>query len=232
MMKTAIVIPTYNEKESLPSLVEKIFALKIDDLGLVVVDDNSPDGTGGLAERLAKKYGHIEVIHRKVRGRATAGMDGFKVCLKKGAETIMEMDADLSHDPNDIPRFLEAIKTCDVVVGSRYDGGRIQERGWFRNFLTYFINAYNQIVLGLKVKDISGGFKCYRREVLSRLDFDRFVSTGYTIGAETLYKIAKLGFRIQEIPIVYHNRAHGRTKRGMMITLSYPFKILQIRFCS
>ena len=231
-MTTAIVIPTYNERENLPLLVEKIFALQIPDLHLIIVDDDSPDQTGEVAEGLAKKYGKIDVGHRKVRGRATAGLDGFKWALKKGAQNIMEMDADLSHDPSDIPRFLEAIKTSDVVVGSRYGEGFMANRSWFRNFLSNFANVYNRFFLGLNIRDISGGFKCYRREVMASLDLDRFVSTGYTIGAETLYRISKKGFRICEIPIIFKDRVYGISKCTPKVMLNYLYKIIQIRFFS
>ncbi|OGQ05316.1 MAG: hypothetical protein A2W61_06500 [Deltaproteobacteria bacterium RIFCSPLOWO2_01_44_7] len=225
-----IVIPTYNERENLPLLVEKIFALKIPNVTLIIVDDNSPDGTGDIAEELAKKYGNIEVLHRKVFGRATAGLDGFKKALAKGAELIMEMDADLSHDPNDIPRFLEEIQTCDVVIGSRYGAGRIVYRSWFRNFLSDFANIYNRTLLGLKIRDVSGGFKCYRRKVLASLDLNRFISTGYTIGAETLYRISKKGFKIKEIPIIFRDRTYGASKCTFKVMLNYAYKIWQIRF--
>ncbi|MBI5300434.1 MAG: polyprenol monophosphomannose synthase [Deltaproteobacteria bacterium] len=229
-MMTAIVIPTYNEKENLPILAQRIFALNLPDVYLIVVDDNSPDGTGDVAEGLVKEYGKIHVLHRQVRGRATAGLDGFRLALKMGADFIVEMDADLSHDPNDIPRFLEAIRSTDVVVGSRYSGGVIENRSWFRNRLSDVINFFNRWFLGLKIRDISGGYKCYRREVLASLNFDRFVSTGYSIGAELLYRISKNKFKMVEIPIHFHNRIHGYSKCDLRQMVNYGFKLVQIRF--
>lgn len=227
-----VMIPTFNERDNIGLLIEKIFALPLSDLHLFVVDDNSPDGTADLVENWAKKYPQIHLLRRTVRGRASAGLDGFREALKAGCGTIIEMDADLSHDPNDIPRFLEQIKTCDMVIGSRYAGGTIENRNWFRNCLSDVINFFNRLLLGSKVKDISGGYKCYRREVLAALDFDRFVSTDYSIGAELLYKISKKKFRIMEIPIHFHNRIYGRSKCGIRQMINYGWKLIQIRFFS
>ena len=227
----SVVIPTYNEKENIDELINRIENLRIKNLKIIVVDDDSPDGTGKIVDKLAKKYRNIIVIHRKEKGRASAGLRGFKEAIKLKSDLIMEMDADLSHAPEDIPRFLEKIKECDVVVGSRYsEEGNIEDRSFFRNFISLIVNSYNKIMLNIPIRDISGGFKCYKKEVLESVDLDSFKSTGYTIGAETLYKIKKKGYVIKEIPIIFKNRERGKSKCDYRQILGYPIKILQIRF--
>jgi dolichol-phosphate mannosyltransferase len=230
----SIVIPTYNEKHNLPRLLEKIFSLSIGkNIEIIVVDDNSPDGTGKIAENLKKKYNtkreKLFVMHRKTRGRGTAGIEGFKEALKHKSEFIMEMDADFSHDPKYIPVFLKEIKNYDVVIGSRYVGGRILNRDLFRNIVSSIANIYNRSVLGLSVRDVSSGFKCYRREVMESLDFDKFLSDGYSIGAETIYRINNLGFKMKEVPIVFKNRELGESKLTAKIMSDYFIKVLLIR---
>ncbi len=225
-----IVVPTYNEKDNLPRLMDKIFSLPIaDKIDVIIVDDSSPDGTGKIAEQLKKKYRRIEVVHRKERGRGTAGIRGFKEALKHKNKYIMEMDADFSHAPNDIPKLAEEIRNCDVVVGSRYVGGRILNRSLYRNMISTLANFYNRTILGLQVRDVSSGFKLYKREVIEALDFSEFASTGYSIGAETLYRIKKQGFSMKEVAITFRNREVGSSKMNWKIMLDYLVKIIQIR---
>ena len=225
-----IIIPTYNEKGNLPRLVGKIFSLPIAErIELIIVDDSSPDGTGEIAEQLKKKYQRISVTHRKERGRGTAGIAGFKEALKHKNKYIMEMDADFSHDPRDIMKFVEEIKKYDVVIGSRYVGGRILNRSIYRNAISTLANIYNRVLLGLSVRDVSSGYKCYRREVIEALDFDDFLSTGYSIGAETLYRVKKTGFKMKEIAITFKNREVGVSKVGIREMSDYLLKILFIR---
>ncbi len=225
-----IIIPTYNERGNLPRLVGKIFSLPIaDKIELIIVDDSSPDGTGELAEQLKKKYHKIQVIHRKERGRGTAGIAGFKEALNHRNKYIMEMDADFSHNPEDIVKFLEEIKKYDVVIGSRYIGGRILNRSLYRNIISTLANIYNRAILGLSVRDVSSGYKCYRRNVIEALDFDHFLSEGYSIGAETLYRIKEKGFTMKEIAITFKNREYGVSKCGIEVMADYLIKIFLIR---
>ncbi len=225
-----IIIPTYNEKDNLPRLANTIFSLPIGkQVELIIVDDNSPDGTGELAEHLRKKYRKIYVIHRKERGRGTAGIAGFKEALKHRNTYIMEMDADFSHDPKDIEKFSEEIKKYDVVIGSRYVGGRILNRSLYRNLISTLANIYNRTILGLSIRDVSSGYKCYRREVIEALDFDEFLSTGYSIGAETLYRVKRLGFTMKEIAITFKNREIGVSKVGIKEMADYLLKVILIR---
>ena len=226
------MIPTYNEKENIVSLVTDIFRIcKGVNIHIVIVDDNSPDGTGLIAENLKKKNTKIHVLHRKVRGRGTAGIDGFKYCLKLGADYIIEMDSDFSHNPMYLPLFLEQIKKHDVVIGSRFiKGGDIPGRSFLRNFFTNIINLYLKIIFNTGIRDVSGGFKCYTKESLECLNFDKLISTKYSIGAEILYLIHKRGFDIKEIPIVFTDRERGVSKCDFWVMTNYIFTILKIKF--
>ncbi|VVB50977.1 UDP-N-acetylglucosamine--dolichyl-phosphate N-acetylglucosaminyltransferase [uncultured archaeon] len=226
-----VMLPTFNEQGNLPLIVPKILS-QGKRIRLVIVDDDSPDGTGDLADELAKKYwGRIKVIHRKgEKGRGTAGIRGFKEALMWDATCVIEMDADGSHDPQDIPRLLEAVKEADVAIGSRYVAG-----GEFINcdpkniLLSKIANKYDRVILGLPIKEVSGGFKCYRRKVLESIDLDHFVSWGYCIGAEILYKIHKKGFTMKEIPVKFVNRKIGKSKANMKVKIEYPLTVLRLR---
>lgn len=231
-MKAMVMLPTYNEKENIEGIVDEI--LKNNSIQIVIVDDNSPDGTGQIADRLAKQYtGRIHVIHRNERGRGTAGITGFKYALTQDVDCIFEMDADFSHDPADIPKFLEEIKTYDVVIGSRYVKGGKSMNCHFKNILlSYISNIYNGTILGLKVKDSSGGYKCYRKEVLESINLDNYLSKGYCVGPETLFKIKQKKFTMKEIPIIFRNRAKGISKSNIKIILEYPIVVLKLRLKS
>lgn len=226
--KSIVVLPTYNERDNLPRIVPEILAQGVD---IVIVDDNSPDGTGRLADGLAKKHkDRVHVVHRKEKGRATAGIAGFKYALDLGADYILEMDADFSHNPGDIPRLLKVMDVADVAIGSRYvEGGKFVNCVPTNVALSHMANVYNQLLLGLGVLDSSGGFKCYKREVLQSLDFDDFRSKGYCIGPETLYRAKLKGFRLREIPIVFRNRECGRSKMGRHVLFEYPLTVLALR---
>lgn len=224
----SVIVPTYNERENLPKLLSELFRLGIA-VDVIVVDDNSPDGTGQLAEKLKKRYPLLHVLHRTSRGRGTAGIAGFLHALSLKNRYVMEMDADFSHDPRDIPAFLKSMKSADVVIGSRYVGGRILDRSIYRNIISSVANVYNRIFLGLHVRDVSSGFKCYRREVIKALDFPSFVSRGYSIGAETLFRVARLGFTMEEIPITFRNRKFGASKCDTKEKVDYVVRIMQIR---
>ncbi|MFC1786444.1 polyprenol monophosphomannose synthase [Halobacteriota archaeon] len=228
-MKAIVMLPTYNEKENIEDIVREI--LKNKNVNILIVDDNSPDSTGQIADKLAKEYaGMVHVIHRNERGRGTAGITGFKYALTQNVDCIFEMDADFSHDPADIPRFLEEIKKYDVVIGSRYVKGGNSINCHFKNILlSHISNIYNRIILGLEVKDSSGGYKCYRKEVLGSINLDNYFSKGYSVGPETLFKIKQKKFTMKEIPIIFRNRAKGLSKSNIKIIIEYPIVVLKLR---
>jgi len=236
-MKISVVATTYDEKDNLPILVKKIFALKIPNLELVIVDDNSPDGTGQLADELAKKY-PIRVIHRERKlGAGSAYITAFKELLEiKGAQSpdlIIQMDADLSHAPEEIPKLLAPAEKYDLVLGSRYvPGGMIEKETLFHKFLSRLGNIYARLFLKLPYRDITGGFKCHRRKVLAALNFDIVSPIGYLFQMDTLYQAHKLGFKITEIPVFFHKRQAGRTKLRPIIILKSLIRVLQLRFRS
>lgn len=231
--RPVVVLPTYNEKENISPLIELI--LKQDRrLEVLVVDDNSPDGTAEKVKVLVRlNPGRVRLIVRKERGRGTAVLRGFKEALEMGASCVIEMDADFSHNPAYLPRFLQAIEKDPVVIGSRFvPGGRIEERGWFRNFLSWLINWLIHLILGLKVRDASGGYRCYRVEVLHKLNFSKILSCGYSMGAEILYLLKKLSIPVVEIPIVFVNRKAGRSKASFKVALNFILSVLKIRISS
>ena len=228
-----IVTPTYNEKENLKELVERVFALGISDLKMVVVDDNSPDGTAELAEELAKKY-PIQLIRRERKmGLGTAYAEAFREILNLETEfpsAVIQMDADLSHDPKVIPALLEKIKNHDVVLGSRYiAGGGIENWGLARQLVSRFGNIYAKAVLSLPYQDLTGGFKCWRGEALKNLNFNQLSSTGYNFQIETTYAAHKAGHKICEIPIIFTERKFGKSKFNLPIMLEAFWKVLMLR---
>jgi dolichol-phosphate mannosyltransferase len=212
------MIPTYNEAENLRPLVEQLVSLP-GGFGAVIVDDNSPDRTGQLADALAQEYpGRIVVVHRvKEKGRGTAGIAGFRRALDLGVPYLMEMDCDFSHDPADLPRLLQACQDgADVAVGSRYvPGGKQVGRSAYRELVSVASNLVYRLILGTKIRDISGGFKCYRRAAMAKLDWDHFFSYGYSIGMETVFRQERQGLRIVEIPITFADRRYGESKFQM-----------------
>lgn len=232
-MQTVIVVPTYNEKENLEPLVKKIFAQAIPDLDVIVVDDNSPDGTGKVADFLAK-YHSLKVIHRPRKdgiGRAYA--EAFKKILAEpqGPEFILQMDADLSHDPSELKNFLKAAQNYDVVLGSRYiPGGKILNWDFFRRMISRFGNFYARLILGLPYRDLTSGYKCFHRQVLEAMDFNSLNSVGYNFQIETTYRAHKNGFEIIEIPICFTERKSGVSKFNLGIILESFLKVLWLRF--
>ena len=212
-MKVYIILPTYNEAENLASLVNQIFALS-PKCNIIVVDDNSPDGTGQIADSLSGTYKQLHVIHRpKKTGLGTAYVAGFKKALSLGADLIFEMDADFSHDPKYIMDFLEASKRADLVIGSRYCNG-VRVEGWkFRRLLlSKFANIYVSYIMVRPVWDFTAGFRCYRREVLESIELDSVKSDGYAFQIELTYLTFKNGFRVLEVPIIFREREHGQSK--------------------
>lgn len=231
-MKGLIIIPTYNEKNNINKLLESIFRLNIKDLCILVVDDNSPDGTGQLVEELKNKYPNLDIMHRQEKaGLGMAYIAGFKEALKRGADYIFEMDADLSHDPKYILDFLQAIKNNDLVLGSRYiKNGGVKNWNLFRRLISKFGNIYSSLILDLPYRDLTGGFKCYRREVLEKINLDSLSSVGYNFQIETTYKAHSAGFKIKEIPIIFTERAEGKSKFSLKIILESFWKVLVLRF--
>ncbi len=235
MPKTVVVIPTYNEADNLPAITAELFALGVDGLEILVVDDASPDGTGQIAEKLAEQYGgKVNVIHRAGKlGLGTAYVQGFNWAISHGADYIIQMDADFSHSPNYIPGFLESIKTHDVVVGSRYvRGGELDERwSWWRWFLSWWANSvWVRLILGAKTQDATAGFKCWRRAALQSIDLSRIRSGGYIFQVEMCYASEKLRLRIKEIPIYFEDRRIGQSKMSMLVKLEAALRVFEIRW--
>lgn len=215
-MKTFVMIPTYNEKENIGNLINRILELKIKNLHIVVVDDNSPDGTWKIVQNISKKKKNVHLLLRKIkRGRGYAGKDGFIYCLRHGADTVIEMDADMSHDPKYIPLMLKELKNADLVLGSRrVKGSKEIGRGIIRKIITHLANLYIRILLGLKVKDCNSGFRCFKRKVLEKIDLNKIESKGPAIVQEVLFKAHLKGFKIKEVPITFVNRTKGKSKLG------------------
>ncbi len=220
-MKTTIVIPTYNEAENLPLLVEKIFAQPLENLHLLIVDDNSPDGTGKLAESLSDQYqNRISVLNRPGKmGLGTAYNQGFRLAIDEGADQIGQMDADFSHPIDKLPIMADALKDYDVVIGSRYVAGGKLDENWpfYRKLLSSFGNIYARTILGLSIRDVTGGFKLWRRETLAAMPLEQIKANGYMFQVEMNYVATRLGFRFLEIPIYFQERTKGASKMNFAI---------------
>lgn len=216
--KTLVIVPTYNERDNLPPLVEKMRTLPVD-VDLLVVDDNSPDGTGEIADRLAAAHPQVHVLHRKEKdGLGRAYCAGFTWALKHAYEFIFEMDGDFSHNPNDIPAFLETAKDADLVLGSRYCNG-IRVINWPLSRLVLSLSAakYVQLITGLPVSDPTGGFKCFRRRALEAIDLSAVRSNGYSFQIELTHQIWMRGMRVKEVPIIFTDRFQGSSKMSRQI---------------
>src|SRR5438094_428737 len=194
---------------------------------VLVIDDNSPDGTGRLADRLAEELDYVDVLHRpRKEGLGPAYVAGFRRALADGAELILEMDCDFSHDPADVPRLIAAADEADVVLGSRYvRGGRVDDWGAGRRFVSRAGSLYAQVLLAAPVRDLTGGFKCYRREVLERIDLDAISSRGYAFQIETTYRALRAGFRVVEVPITFTDREAGTSKMSRSIVLEAIWRV-------
>lgn len=231
-MKSIIVIPTYNEAENLPKLVSALFALSEPALELLIVDDNSPDGTGDIAEQLSRETGgRVHVMHRSGKlGLGTAYIQGFKRAIELGADAIGQMDADFSHPVEKIPEMIGALSSCDAVIGSRYvKGGKLDERWPFwRKWLSGFGNFYSRIILGLKIRDVTGGFKLWKRETLQGMPLERIRSNGYIFQVEMAYVATLLGYRFKEIPIYFADRRWGQSKMSLRIQVEAAFRVWQL----
>lgn len=230
-----VVIPTYNEADNLPAMFGELLALDVPGLQVLVVDDNSPDGTGRIAEGLAARHpNELHVIHRTGKlGLGTAYIQGFRYALEQGADLVVQMDADFSHSPGYIPQLMAATADYDVVVGSRYvAGGQLDERwGWGRYLLSWWANSiYTRLILGLRVKDATAGFKCWRRATLEGIGLERVRSNGYVFQVEMAYLTEKLGFCFQELPIYFEDRRIGRSKMTVPVKIEAALRTWQIRW--
>lgn len=232
-LKVAVVIPTYNEAENLPVLITELTALGIDGLGFVIVDDGSPDGTGEIADRLAAEYdGVFDVIHReRKQGLGRSYIAGFNRALELGAAKIVQMDADLSHPPVEIPGMLSRLDDADIVVGSRYATGGGVDPGWsfLRRQISYWGGVGIRLVLGLKVKDATSGFKVFRRSAMESIGIERLKLSGYGFQPELTYRAQKAGLRIAEHPFTFLDRTAGKSKMSAGIAAEAIYRLILIR---
>ena len=231
-----VVLPTFDEAENLEAIVAAILPVMREAAGrdgfrVLVVDDNSPDGTGRIADTLAAAEPELEVLHRQEReGLGPAYLAGFATALAGGATHVIEMDADFSHEPHDLPRLLEAAADADLVLGSRYvPGGVVADWGLTRRIVSRGGSTYARLVLGLDVRDLTGGFKCFRREVLEGIDLPTVRSHGYAFQVELTYRAVRAGFRVREIPIVFRDRRLGRSKMSWRIAAEAMLLVPQLR---
>jgi dolichol-phosphate mannosyltransferase len=227
-----VCLPTYNEHENLEPMLR---ALGDKGVRVLVIDDNSPDGTGELADRLAGHLDYVDVLHRdRKEGLGPAYLAGFRRALAEGAELVLEMDCDFSHDPDDVPRLIAAAEDgADLVLGSRYvDGGAIRNWGALRRFVSAGGSFYARMLLGVAVRDLTGGFKCYRRRVLEGIDLDSIHSKGYAFQIETTYRALRAGFRVVEIPITFVDREAGGSKMSKTIVAEAVWKVPALRLAA
>lgn len=230
-MKTLIIIPTYNELDNLRPLLSEIFTYApVTDI--LIVDDNSPDGTGARADQIAEEDIRVHVLHRAGKlGLGTAYIAGFKYATANGYDAAFEMDADFSHDPRYLPEFLKAIESADLVIGSRYiQGGDTPNWSFLRRFISGGGNIFARTVLGLPIHDCTAGYRCYRREVLERLDLDAIRAQGYAFQVELVYRVLQQGFKIVEIPIIFMDRRVGKSKMSRTIFFEGFLSVLRMRF--
>lgn len=230
--RALVIIPTYNERDNLKRLVPEV--LRRDPrLDVLIIDDASPDGTGEVADELASAEPRVHAMHRPGKlGLGTAYLAGFRWGLERGYGVLFEMDADFSHDPSHLPAFLAAIADADLVLGSRYLEGRVTVVNWpiSRLILSYGANWYARLITGLPIADATGGYKCFRREVLEAIDLDRVESEGYAFQIEMTFRAWRKGFRIREIPIVFTDRDLGESKMSRRIIWEAVWKVWKLRF--
>jgi dolichol-phosphate mannosyltransferase len=231
-MKTTLVIPTYNEADNLPKLVQAVISLPIPGLNLLIIDDNSSDGTGKIADELAKKHkGRIEVLHRPGKmGLGTAYVTGFQMAVNAGADAVAQMDADFSHPPAKLVELAAALPDCDVAVGSRYVAGGGVDKNWpvGRKLLSAFGNWYARTILGMKLHDVTGGFRMYHKHVIQKLPFERIRSNGYVFQVETAYLMTLLGVKFKEVPIYFAERQLGKSKMSFRIQVEAALRVWQL----
>jgi len=232
--RATVCLPTYDERENLEPMVRALGEVLGPDDRVLVIDDSSPDGTGEIADRLAAELDWVDVLHRpRKEGLGRAYLDGFRRALADGAELVLEMDCDFSHDPNEVPRLIAAAEGADLVLGSRYvAGGGTENWGLLRRAISRWGSLYAQVLLGLRVRDLTGGFKCYRRRVLETIELDAIRSRGYAFQIETTYRALRAGFRVVEIPIRFSDREVGGSKMSRSIVLEAIWKVPAMRLAS
>ena len=237
MRSAWLVLPTYNEAENIERIVRAALpqvASAVSDPHVLVVDDGSPDGTGSIADRLAAEFSEVSVLHRTAKeGLGRAYLAGFARALDAGADLVLEMDSDFSHDPADLPRLIEAAADADLVLGSRYvRGGGVTDWGIFRQALSRGGSWYARVVLGVPVRDLTGGFKCFRRSVLLGIDYAETHADGYGFQIELTYRAFRAGYRVREIPIVFRDRVEGTSKMNARIAVEAVWKVPALRWRS
>jgi dolichol-phosphate mannosyltransferase len=233
-METTVVIPTYNEADNLRAITTSLLQQPIPELDILIVDDESPDGTGALADALSREFApRVRVLHRPAKsGLGTAYIQGFQLAMQNGAEYIAQMDADFSHSPDYLPKFLEKIEQYDVVVGSRYvPGGKLDERWSFgRYLLSWWANSvYVRLILGLQVRDATAGFKLWRRTALEKINLPQVRANGYIFQVEMAYRAEQCGLRILEYPIYFEDRRIGQSKMSMRVKWEAASRVWEIR---
>ena len=232
--RALVIVPTYNERFNIARLIPAVLA-QDPSLEMLVVDDASPDGTGGVVDAIAANNDRVHVVHREGKlGLGTAYIAGFRWALERKYDLVFEMDADFSHNPEMLPEFLQAVKEADVVLGSRYQGGRVNVVNWpmSRLFLSYAANIYARAVTGLPVSDTTGGFKCFRRNVLESIDLNSVKSNGYAFQIEMSFRAWKRGFRLFEIPIIFVDRTEGVSKMSKKIVREAIWMVWRLRWWS
>lgn len=230
-MNILVILPTYNERENLEKISAAIFD-ELPEAHILVVDDGSGDGTGEIADRMSEENKRVHVIHRpRKMGLGTAYIRGFKYALENGYDAVFEMDADFSHDPAYLKNFIQAIDDCDLVLGSRYiEGGGVVNWGFIRKMVSMGGSLYSRIILGVPYRDLTGGFKCFRKEVLSKINLDDVMAEGYAFQIEMTYRAHKAGFRIREIPIFFSERRAGKSKMSWWIFIEAIYMVWKIKW--
>ena len=233
-MRALVCLPTYNERENLEPMLRALAEVLGPADRVLVIDDNSPDGTGELADRLAEELGFVDVLHRERKeGLGPAYLAGFRQALESGAELVVEIDCDFSHDPKDVPRLLEAAGDADLVLGSRYvPGGGVENWGLVRRAISSGGSIYARLVLGVPVRDLTGGFKCFRVAVLESIDLGGVRSKGYAFQIELTYRALRRGFRVREVPIRFVDREVGGSKMSRSIVLEAIWKVPLLRLAA
>lgn len=233
MKKSLVIIPTYNEMDNIQRLIPDLLG-QYENLHILIVDDNSPDGTGKFVKQLSESNERIKILQRPAKmGLGTAYVAGFRYAIENIYDYVFEMDADYSHDPKEIKNFLTAIEKSDLVIGSRYKTG-VNVINWpmRRLLLSYFANIYTRVITGMPIHDATGGFKCFRREVLEAIDLTKIKSNGYAFQIEMNFKTFKKGFRLSEIPIIFTDRFQGTSKMSKKIVYEAVFMVWKLRFRS
>ncbi|MFL6005107.1 MAG: polyprenol monophosphomannose synthase [Gaiellaceae bacterium] len=231
LLRATVCLPTYNERENVERMVRTLHGRGVH---VLVIDDNSPDGTGDIADALAAELDGVSVLHRaRKEGLGPAYLAGFRRALDDGAELILEMDCDFSHDPADVERLIDAAESVDLALGSRYaKGGGTRNWGLVRRFISRAGSLYAQLILGLPVRDLTGGFKCYRRAVVEALPLDEIHSKGYAFQIETTYRTVRKGFSVREVPIVFVDRVEGGSKMSRSIVVEAVWKVPALRLAA